>query len=63
VVLQPVQQRIDERLVIEQAVPRRVLEVRCNDGAHAPVALIHQAEECIDLFGLEVQVSELVDFR
>ena len=41
VVLQSVQQGVHQRLVVEQAVPRRIVEVRCNDGAHAAVALIH----------------------
>ena len=37
------------------------IEIRRDDGRHAPVALIHQAEEGVGLFGLEGQIPDFVN--
>ncbi len=60
-VLQTIEQRIYQRLVVEQRIPRGVVKLRGDDRADASVALIHQAEEGVDLFALQVEVAELVD--
>src|SRR5271166_1651785 len=59
--LQAIEQRIDQRLLVEQVIPVRQIEVGGDDRRDAVVALIHQTEESVGLFGLERQVAELVD--
>src|SRR5208337_905911 len=59
-VLQPIDQCVDQGLLVEQIVPLGKVEVG-DDGGGAVVALIHQTEEGVGLFGLEGQVAELVN--
>jgi hypothetical protein len=59
--LQPIEQCVDERLLVEQIIPVRQIEVCSDDCRDAVVALIHQPEEGVGLFWLERQVAELVD--
>src|SRR5271165_4119287 len=60
-VLQPIDQGVDQGLLVEQIVPLGKVEVGGDDGGGAVVALIHQTEEGVGLFGLEGQVAELVN--
>jgi hypothetical protein len=59
--LEPTEQRIDERLVLKQVVPVFARQIRGNYRARAVVALVHQAEEGIGLCGLEYQVGEFIN--
>ena len=43
------------------SLPAGIVEVGCDDGTDAPVALVHQAKEGIGLLGLEVEVTEFVN--
>jgi len=58
---QAIEQRVDQGLFLEQFVPVVRIEIGCDDRRDAVVALVHQAEEGIDLFRLEGQVAEFVD--
>src|SRR5208283_5395840 len=60
-VLQPIAQGVDQGLLVEQSGPVGKVEVGGDDGGGAVVALIHQTEEGVGLFGLEGQVAELVN--
>src|SRR5208282_1481835 len=60
-VLQPIDQGVDQRLLVEQIVPLGQVEVGGDDGGGAVVALIHQTEEGVGLLGLEGQVAEFVN--
>jgi hypothetical protein len=42
-------------------VPLVIPQIRRDDGGVAMIALFHQLEEGVGLFGLEIQVTELVD--
>ena len=50
VVLKSVEQGVHQRLVVEQLVPVGIVQVRRNDRTHAPITLVHQTEEGVDLF-------------
>jgi hypothetical protein len=55
--LQSIEQRIDQRLLVEQLIPVWQIEVSRDDCRDAVVALIHQPEEGVGLFRLERQVA------
>ena len=59
--LQAIEQRIDQRLLVEQIVPVRQIEVCSDDRRYTAVALVHQAEEGVGLFRLQRQVPEFVN--
>jgi len=59
--LQAIEQRIDQRLLVEQIIPAWQIEVGGDDSRDAVVALVHQAEEGVGLFRLERQVAQFVD--
>jgi hypothetical protein len=55
------QQRVHHRFVAQKVVPLVIPQIRRDDGGVAMIALFHQLEEGVGLFGLEIQVTELVD--
>src|SRR5260221_974295 len=55
------QERLHHRLVAEKVVPLVIHQIRSDDGGVAMIALLHQLEEGVRLFGFEIQVAELVD--
>lgn len=60
--LKPIEQRIDESFLLKEFIPVRPLEIRRDDGRQSlGVALIHQAEEGVDVFWLEIEVAEFID--
>ena len=59
--LEPIEQRIDQRLVVEQLIPPGIVTIRSYYCSHLPIALIHQAKESVDLFGLQIQVAQFVN--
>ena len=59
--LQAIEQRIDEGLLLEQLVPRGEVQVGRDDRRNAVIPLVHEAEEGVALFRLEGQISELID--
>src|SRR5215510_5432327 len=58
---QAVEQRIDEVFLLEQLVPVGQIQGRRDDGRHAIVALVDEAEEGIGLLRLHVEIVDLVD--
>jgi len=60
--LQAVEERIDQRLLLKQLVPVGQVEIRRDDRRQTQaVALVHQAEERIHLLRFQVEVAEFVD--
>jgi hypothetical protein len=59
--LQAVEQRIDQGLLLEQLVPLGQIEIGRNDGGDALIALVHKAEEGVGLFRLERKIPDLID--
>jgi hypothetical protein len=55
------QQRVHHRLVPEKVVPLIIDKIRRDDGGVAMIALFHQLEEGIRLFGLEIEIAKLID--
>src|SRR5271154_2758340 len=51
--LKPIDQRVDQRLLVEQPVPVWQIEICGDDCRYAVVALIHQPEERVCLFRLD----------
>src|SRR3954462_5019752 len=58
---QTAEQRLHHRLVAEEVVPLAVAQVRGDDGGMPVITLLHELEEGVRLFGLEVQIPEFVD--
>ena len=59
--LEAVEERVDERFLLEQLVPLGQVEIGSDDGGCAIVTLVHEAEEGVGLLRLEAQISDLVD--
>src|SRR4051794_33754459 len=59
--LQSVDQRVDQGLLVEQPVPVWQIEIGGDDRRDAVVALIHQPEERVGLLRLDRQIAELID--
>jgi hypothetical protein len=59
--LETVKQGIDERLALEEVVPLGVVEVSGDEGGLATIAIVHEFEKGIDLFGLQGQISQFVN--
>jgi hypothetical protein len=55
------QQRVHHGFVAQKVVPLGIPQVGGDDRRVAMIALFHQLEEGVGLFGLEIQVTELVD--
>src|SRR6266702_236885 len=55
------QQRIDHGGVAEEVAPFVITQVRCNNRGVPVIALLHQLEEDVGLFGLQRQIAKLVD--
>src|ERR1035438_2209065 len=55
------QQRVHHRLIAEKVVPLVIDQIRCNDCRVPVIAFLHQLEESVRLFGLEIQIPELID--
>ena len=55
------EQRVHHRFVAEEVLPLVIDQVGRNDRRVARIAFLHQLEEGVRLFGLEIQVSKLVD--
>src|ERR1017187_1812819 len=55
------QQRVHHRLVAQKIVPLVIHQIRRDDSGVAMIALFHQLEEGVRLFGFEIQIAELVD--
>ena len=60
-VSEPVEERTDEILIAEKAVPVIVAEIRRDDGCFFPVPLVHELEESVRLCRLQIQIAEFVD--
>jgi len=63
VVLEAVEHGIDQGFALEELVPLIKREVRGNQGGCAPVALIQELEEGIDLLRSNAQVAKLVNLN
>ena len=59
--LKAVEQGIHERFTLEEVIPLGVIEVGGNNGGVSSIAIVHEFEEGIDLFGLEGEVAELIN--
>jgi hypothetical protein len=59
--LETVKQRIDERFALEEFIPLRVVEVGGDDRGLAAIAIVHQFEKRIDLFGLQGEIAKFID--
>src|ERR1017187_6230205 len=55
------QQSVHHRLVAQKIVPLVIHQIRRDDSGVAMIALFHQLEEGVRLFGFEIQIAELVD--
>src|ERR1035437_1526587 len=55
------QQRIDHGRVAEEVSPFVITQVRCNNRGVAVIALLHQFEEDVGLFGLQRQIAKFVN--
>src|SRR5712691_625506 len=55
------QQRVHHEFVAEKVVPLVKRQVGGDDGGVAMIALFHQLEKRVRLFGFEIQVAEFVD--
>src|ERR1039458_6557056 len=61
VVSDAAQQRIDHGRIAEEVAPCRIVKIGCDDRGVAVVALFHQLEEDVGLFGLQRQIAKFVD--
>lgn len=59
--LEPVQKGVYQGFSFEQVVPLRIVEVGCDDGGFSAVSLVHELEECVDLFGVQAEITQFVD--
>lgn len=61
-VAKAIEERLDHGLVLQEVVPAPEVHVGRDDGCLPPgVALVHQPEEEVCLFGLQDQVAHFVD--
>src|SRR6202040_3547908 len=58
---QTTQQRVSQRMIAEEALPFWVRQICCNNCRAAVMALLHELEEDVGLFGFRVDISELID--
>ena len=61
VVAKSAEQRFDHGPISQKLMPLVVVEVGGDEGGAAVVALLHELEEDVGLFGLEIEISHLVD--
>jgi hypothetical protein len=55
------EESIHHRFVAEKVVPLVIPQAGCDDRGAAMIALFHQLEESVRLFGLEIEIAELID--
>jgi len=61
--LETVKQRIDERFALEEFIPLGVVKVGGDDRGLAAIAIVHEFEKRIDLFGLQGEIAEFVNHQ
>lgn len=54
---------IDHGAITEEVGPFLIFEIRGDDRREPPVTLFHQLEEDIGLFGLRIEVAQLIDVQ
>ena len=58
---QAAQERLGQGPIAEKALPFRIGEVRRDEGWPAVMALFHELEEDVGLFGFRVDIAQFVD--
>ena len=61
VVFESVEKGVDQGFSSKEIVPVAVVEVRGDNGRFLAVAFAHKLEEGVDLFGLQIDVTQFVD--
>ena len=61
IVFEPVEVGVDQGFFPKEIVPVAVVEVRGDNGRFPAVAFAHELEEGVDLFGLQIDVTEFID--
>ena len=60
---QPTEERVDERFVTEKRLPLGIIQIGRDNRGPPAVAFLHQFEKDVGLFGLEIELAQLVDVQ